>query len=104
MSDHEAAEKSPRVSVTSDEVAQQIRAVIDPPTRQFVHFCELMRELKNERANRCHEEIASFGAVSPTSGTTTGLKIGLRFETINLPDRMSLETFWISSEPLRTLS
>ena len=47
MSDREA-EISWSISVTSGEVARQMRAVTDPVTQQLGHLCELMRELKNE--------------------------------------------------------
>ena len=61
------AENSSSVSVTSDEVAWPIRAVTDLLTQQLAHICNLMRELKNEHANRRHEDTASFRAASSTS-------------------------------------
>ena len=57
ISDHEV-ENSSSVSVTSEEVAWQIKAVIDPLTQHLVHLCELMRELKNEQSSRRQQEMA----------------------------------------------
>ena len=68
MSDHEV-EASPSVSVTSEEVAWQVKAVTDPLTQQLAHLCELMQELRNEQAHRRHEEIASSRAASSSSGS-----------------------------------
>ena len=60
-------ETSPKVSVTFEEVARQIKAVTDPPTQQLVHFCELMQELMNEQAHRRHEETASSRTASTSN-------------------------------------
>ena len=57
MSDHEI-EASASVSVTSGEVARQIKAVTDPLSQQLAHLCELMREIRNEQVNRRHKETA----------------------------------------------
>ena len=57
MSDHET-ENSSSVSVTPEEVARQIRTVTGPLTLQSAHLWELVRKLKNEQANRGHEETA----------------------------------------------
>ena len=57
-------ENSLSLSVTSEKVARQIRAVIDPLTLQLAPLCELLSELKNEQANRRHERTASFRAAS----------------------------------------
>ena len=65
MSDHEI-ETSPSVS---DEVAWQIKPVIDPLSQQLAHLCELMRELRNEQVNRRHEETASSRAASSSLGS-----------------------------------
>ena len=45
MSDHEIV-TSPSVSVTSEDVARQIRAVFDSLLQQLAHLCDLMRELR----------------------------------------------------------
>ena len=68
MSDHEI-ETSSSVFVTSEEVARQIKAVTDPLSQQVAHLCELLRELRNEQVNRRHEETASSGAASSSSGS-----------------------------------
>ena len=68
MSDPET-ETSPSVSVTSDEVARQIKAVVDPLTQQLAHLCELMQEVRNEQAPRRHEETASSRAASKSTGS-----------------------------------
>ena len=57
------------VSVTSGEVARQIKAVIDPLTHQLAHFCQLMQELRNELAPRRHEETTSSRAASKSTGS-----------------------------------
>ena len=59
MSDHET-ENSPATSVTSEEVGRQIKTVTDPFTEQMAHLSELMLELREEQANRRHEETTSF--------------------------------------------
>ena len=61
-------ETSSSVSVTSEEVACQIKAATDPLTQPLANLCELMQELKNEKANRRHEETAS----SRIAGTFAG--------------------------------
>ena len=68
MSDHEA-ENSSNVSVTSWEVAREVRAVTDPLTQQLPHICELLRRFNNEQAKRYPEETASFTASGSTSGS-----------------------------------
>ena len=55
MSVHEA-ENSSTVSVTYEEVAWQFSAITDPLTQQLAPLCDIMRELKNEKANRRHKE------------------------------------------------
>ena len=70
MSDHEV-EISPSVSITSEEVACQIKAVFHPLTQQLANLCELMQELKNEQAHRRHEETASL-IVARSSTAITG--------------------------------
>ena len=69
MSDH-AVEISSSVSVTSEEVTRQIRAIIDNLTQQLAHFCHLMREMKNAQANRRLEETASHMDTRSLSGST----------------------------------
>ena len=69
MSDHEI-ENFPSISVTSEEVACQIRANTDPLTQQLAHLCELMRELENEQADRRHVETTSFRATNFSSSNT----------------------------------
>ena len=69
MSDHEV-EKFPSISVMSAEVARQIETVTDPPTQQLAHLCELMQELRNEQAQRRHEETASSRTASSSSGSS----------------------------------
>ena len=44
-------ETSSFVSVTFEEAARQIKAVTDPLTQPLTHLCELMQELRNERAH-----------------------------------------------------
>ena len=68
MSDHKL-DTSRSVSITSEEVARQIKAVTDPLLQQLAHICELMRELKNEQLNRRHEETASARTASSFSGS-----------------------------------
>ena len=63
MSDLETG-TSPSVSVMSEEVARQTKAVTDHLTQQLAHLCELMQELRNEQAHRRHEETASRAASS----------------------------------------
>ena len=63
------AETSPSVSVTSEGVARQIKAVTDPLTQQLAHLCELRQKLRNEQAHRCHEEAASPRAASTSTGS-----------------------------------
>ena len=66
MSDHEL-DNSSSVSVTSEEVARQMKEVTDPLAHHLAHFSELMRELENDQANRHHEDTASFRAASSLS-------------------------------------
>ena len=70
MSDPEN-ETSSSVSVTSEEVARQIKTVRDPLTQQLAHLCELVKELRNEKAHRRHEETASPRATSTSEGSTS---------------------------------
>ena len=42
----------PSTSVTSEEVARQIKAETDPLTQQLAHLCELMQEIDNVQARR----------------------------------------------------
>ena len=58
MADPET-ETSSIVSVTSVEVARQVKAVTDPLTQHLAHLCQWMQKLRNEQANRRHEETAS---------------------------------------------
>ena len=51
ISDHELGFSS-SVSVTSEDIAQQIKAVSDLLTQQLAHLCELMLELRNEQMSR----------------------------------------------------
>ena len=67
-SDHKM-ETSTSVSITSEAVDRQIRAVIDPPSQQLAHLCELMRELKNEQSNRRYKQTASSRVASSSSGS-----------------------------------
>ena len=71
MSDHEV-ETSSSVSVTSEEVARQIKVVTDPLTQQSAHLCELLLELRNEQAQRHHEETAPSIAANSSSGSAGG--------------------------------
>ena len=57
------------VSVTSQEVGRQIKAVIGPLTQQLTHLCELMQELRNEQAHRCREETTCSRAASTFTGS-----------------------------------
>ena len=72
-SDHEI-ETSTSVSVTPEEVARQIRAVTDPFSQQLAHLCELMRELKNEQANRRHEQ-TTFSRIASRLTAAGGLTL-----------------------------
>ena len=65
---------SPSESVTFQDVARQIEAVTDQLTQQLIHLCELMKELRNEQAQRRHEVAASPTAVS-ASTAQAGLKM-----------------------------
>ena len=69
MSEHEV-KISPTISVTSEEVTWQIRAITNPLTQPFSQLCELMCELNNEQANRCYEGSPSIKADSSASGST----------------------------------
>ena len=60
-------ETSPSVSVTSEEVARQIKAVTRPLSQQLAHLYELMRELRNEQMNKRDEETASSRVASSLS-------------------------------------
>ena len=68
VSDHEI-ETSPSVSVTSEEVAQKIKAVTDLLSQQIAHLCEFMRELGNEQVNRRHKDTACSRADSSSWGS-----------------------------------
>ena len=68
MSDHKI-ETSPSVSVTSGEVARQMKAVTDRLTQQLALLCELMQELREEQLNRRHKETASSRTTSSTLGS-----------------------------------
>ena len=67
MFDHKM-ETSPSVSVTSEDVARQIRAVTDALSEHLAHLCESMREFKNEQLDRRHEETGSSRTASSSSG------------------------------------
>ena len=62
-------ETSPCASVTSVEVARQIKAVTDPITQHLAHLCELMQELRNEQAHRLREKTASSRAAGSSAGS-----------------------------------
>ena len=64
-------ETSSSVSVTSEEVARQIKTATDLLTQQLANLCELMQELKNEQANRRHEETASSRTARTSAGSTS---------------------------------
>ena len=87
ISNHKA-QNSPSVCVTSHEVVRLTRAATNPLTQQLGHFCELMRELKNEQANRRHEDITSFRA----AGSTSAAAAGLTFVVINC--QILIVSFW----------
>ena len=61
-------ETSPSVSVRSEEVVRQIKALTDPLTQQLAHFCELMQDFRIEQAHRRHEETASSRAATTSTG------------------------------------
>ena len=67
MSDLEN-ETSPSESVSSEDVARQIKAVKDPLTQQLALLWELLKELRDEQALRRHEETASSRAASTSTG------------------------------------
>ena len=75
LSDHEIDNSSNNNSVTSQEVAGQIKAVIDHLSRQLEQLCDLMPELKEEQSGRRHEETTFFRATSSSSGS------GIRSDT-----------------------
>ena len=64
-----ARETSTSVSVTSEEISRQIKAVTDPLTQQLAHICELLQELRNEQPHRRYEEKASSKAASTSTGS-----------------------------------
>ena len=88
MWDHDV-DNARSVSVMFTEVAKQIRLVTDPLTQQLAHLCELMRELKNEQANRRHEATASFRGTCSSSGS------GNRSDTPPPPTRKRAR-LWLS--------
>ena len=49
-------ETSPSVSVKSEDIERQINALTDRLTQQLAHFCELMKEFRDEQAHRRHDE------------------------------------------------
>ena len=69
LSDHKI-ETSPSVKIMSEEVARQIRTQTDPLSHQIAHFCDLMRELKNQQVNRRHEETASSRSATSSSDSS----------------------------------
>ena len=69
MSDPEN-ETATSVSVTSENIECQVRAVTDPLTQQLVHFCELMKEIRDEQAPRRHQETTSSRAASTSTSST----------------------------------
>ena len=72
MSDPEN-EASSNVSVTSEEVARQIKAVTDPLTQHLAHLCELMKKLGNEQAHRRQKETATLRSASTSACSTNRL-------------------------------
>ena len=66
-----AIETTPCEAVTPESVARQISAVTDPLTRRLVHLRELMKELRDEQAQRRHEEAASCRAASTFTGSAS---------------------------------
>ena len=58
MSNHQTESLSAS-SIMSEDVARQINAVTDSLTQQMARLFELMRELKQEKANRSHGETHS---------------------------------------------
>ena len=64
LSDH-PIEKTSSNSVTSEEVAGQIKAVSDPLTRQLERLCKLMRKLENEQLQRDHLLQSDLVLISP---------------------------------------
>ena len=70
------------VSVTSEDVERQIKAVTDLITQQLPHICESMKELGDEQAHRRHEETASSGATSLSTGSVSWFEMVTR--TLNL--------------------
>ena len=64
-------ETSPSVSVTSEEVGRQIKAVTDPLTQQLAHLCVIMQKLRNEQAHIRYEETASSRAASTSTGSAS---------------------------------
>ena len=71
MSEH-GIEASPGVSITYEELKRQIKAVTDPLNQQLAQRCELMQELRCEKAHRRHEETACTRATI-SSSTIAGL-------------------------------
>ena len=58
-------------AITSEDVERQIRAVIDPLTQQLAHLCELMKDVRDAKTHRHHEETASSRATSSSTGGTS---------------------------------
>ena len=59
ITDHEV-ENSSSVSVISEVVARQIRAVVDLLTQKLAHLCELARYFSK---NECHGQRVFFGQI-----------------------------------------
>ena len=70
MSDRENATWTSE-SVTSEDVVRQIRAVTNPLTQELAHLWEVMKELRDERAHRRHEQTASSRAASTSTGSAS---------------------------------
>ena len=52
-------ESSPNVSVTSEEVACQIKAVTDSLSQKIAQLCKIMHKLRSEQVIRRHKETTS---------------------------------------------
>ena len=70
MSDHYVG-NSTSLTVTSQEVVRQIKAVTDPLRQQLEHLSELLHELRNEQSDESHEETASFRSAKSSSCSRT---------------------------------
>ena len=71
------------VSVTSEEVARQAKAVTDPLKQHVAHQRKAFRKMENEQYNARHEEAASFKAASLLSSIVNRLDNKLLAVSIN---------------------